>query len=69
MKEHLETIDQVIEKLGGSRAVAEITGRGTSISMVPSWRYRKRFPAQSYKRMQDALEERGFSAPDSLWGM
>lgn len=64
----LQTINEVIEALGGSKSVREITGR-KAVSVVPSWRYRKQFPPQTYTLMKAALEERGYSAPNKLWGM
>jgi len=64
----LSTIEEVILELGGPKAVAELTDR-QSISAVPMWKIRQKFPATTYARMQAALRARGASAPDDLWGM
>lgn len=64
----LETVDEVISELGGFEAVKELTNRD-SASAVPMWKHRKRFPTTTYTVLKSALQERGFSAPDKLWGM
>ncbi len=65
----LGSIEKVIEELGGTKAVAELTKRTGSISTVPNWIKRKRLPSTTYKIMKTALEEKGATAPDEFWGM
>lgn len=69
MTEHLETIEAVIEKLDGPKAVAELTNRTGSPSVVWNWIDRQRFPSNTFTIIKPALEQRGFTAPNHLWGM
>lgn len=57
----------VIDELGGNRAVAEMFGYADP-RRVFNWRS-TRLPARTYVAMQAALKARGLRAPDSLWGM
>jgi hypothetical protein len=57
----------VIDALGGSAAVAQLTGRQQN--SVGNWRKTKTFPANTYKKMTIALKAKRRSAPDWLWGM
>ena len=68
MTKHLTTVEQVILELGGVKAVAKLVGSET-ISLVPTWQWRGRFPARTVKVLQSALHKVGASAPDCLWGM
>ncbi len=68
MAKQLSTIEDVISVLGGVDAVKELTKR-TSASAVPMWKNRKKFPTRTYSVMKAALQKRGLSAPDDLWGM
>ena len=68
MIKRLQTVEEVITELGGFQAVAEMTGK-ESISAVPTWKWRKRFPAKTFTILQAALQQRGLSAPNELWGM
>jgi hypothetical protein len=68
MTKRLQTVEEVIAELGGPQAVAELTEK-KSISAVPTWKYRKRFPAKTFTILQAALQRRGLSAPNDLWGM
>lgn len=63
----LKTVDDVIEALGGLKAVSEITG--SSQSAVWNWRDRGAFPSKKHVVMTGALERRGLVAPLSLWGV
>jgi hypothetical protein len=65
----LSSIEEVIDKLGGPKAVAQLTGRTNSLSVVPNWIDRQKLPTKTFTIMQSALQERGFSAPNHLWGM
>ena len=59
------SFDEVMLALGGSRAVARITG--TSKTAVSNWRVRNRlFPSKYYAVIAMALYDRGFYAP---WGL
>lgn len=64
--EILETTDRVVEALGGSRQVAELTG--SKLSAVSNWRKFKTFPSNTYLVMSQALQQCGKTAPASLWG-
>lgn len=68
MVKQLCTIEEVIAELGGFDAVKDLTKRASS-SAVPMWKLRQRFPSKTYTVMKSALQERGLSAPDELWGM
>ena len=64
---HLRTTLQVIEALGGYHAVATLTGR--TPNAAENWKRHLAFPADTYLVMTDALSDKGFSAPPSLWKM
>jgi len=68
MIKRLQTVEEVIAELGGPKAVSELTDR-KSASAVPMWKIRKRFPTTTFTILQAALQERGLSAPNDLWGM
>jgi hypothetical protein len=63
----LETTTEVIEALGGTSAVAELTG--STYAAAFNWRGFERFPAKTFIVMSDALAAKGKSASPSLWGM
>jgi len=65
----LQTTDDVIDALGGTKAVAEIVSRRPQA--VSNWRekVRGRFPPETYLILTAALKRRRLSAPSSLWGM
>jgi hypothetical protein len=75
--QHLNTLDHVmlevtttnavIDALGGTRAVAELTGRGQSAAS--NWRNHPRFPANTYLTLTAALAAKGLTAPAWLWDM
>jgi len=64
----LESVDAVINELGGNTAVSRITGVPTS-QAVWQWRNRGLMPPRFYLLMKTALEARNCSASPSLWGM
>lgn len=68
MRNKLTSIDDVIRALGGLKQVADLTGR-RSPSAVPMWKQRGAFPSNTYAVMIEALQERGKTAPATLWGM
>jgi hypothetical protein len=64
----LSTTDVVIDALGGTTAVARLTGR-KSPSAAANWRACRYFPPNTYLAMTMALAARGHSAPAWLWRM
>lgn len=63
----LETVDAVIDALGGTAAVARLVGRPAQA--VSNWRKRGSMPAETFLVFDDALRARDLEAPSSLWGM
>ena len=63
----LTTTDEVMDALGGTGAVAVLTGRTSPAAS--NWRGFDTFPANTYVVMTEALRALGKTAPDSLWGM
>ena len=63
----LNTTSEVLDALGGNAGVAELTG--SKPKAVLNWRSFDKFPANTYAVMIAALQERGKTAPASLWGM
>lgn len=62
----LITANEVMAALGGTKAVANLTGR--KYSAAQNWRD-SQFPANTYFVMSGALAAQGKTAPPSLWGM
>lgn len=62
----LETVDDVIEALGGSAAVASLLGFRTSA--VSNWKERGRIPAGKFQLISEALEPRGLRVALSVFG-
>jgi hypothetical protein len=61
------TYNAVVEALGGPVAVGRLTGQ--TCAAVCNWRsYNGLFPTKYYFTLQDALADRGYSAPRWLWG-
>ncbi len=63
----LNTTSAVMDALGGNPGVAKITG--SKPKAVWNWRNFDKFPSNTYAVMIEALQERGKTAPASLWGM
>jgi hypothetical protein len=63
----ITTAVEVMEALGGNVGVGRLTGGKPSA--VSNWKTFGKFPANQYVVMIEALRERGFDAPPSLWGM
>ncbi len=63
----LSTAAEVIEALDGPTATGRLVGR--SVQSVVNWRAANRLPADTYLILNAALEERGYTAPGSLWNM
>lgn len=66
-RHHLTSTQEVMAALGGTEAVAKLTGRKYNAAF--NWRSFDTFPTNTYLVMTAALRERGHSAPASLWGM
>lgn len=63
----LTTTTEVIETLGGNPSVADLTGR--TAKAVSNWRAFNAFPADTFLVLTAALEQKGETAPVSLWRM
>ncbi len=63
----LTTTEEVVHALGGTRAVAELTGR--KYTAAAHWAKFDTFPSNTFLVISAELERRGFSAPASLWNM
>lgn len=63
----LTTAGDVIDALGGTTAVARLTGRKPQ--HVTNWRASGRLPSPFFLIMTRALEDHGKSAPPHLWGI
>ena len=65
----LTTTREVAAALGGTKAVANLTGR--KYSAAANWVQDKnpQFPANTFVALNAALAKIGKSAPPSLWGM
>lgn len=57
----------VIDALGGTTAVAELTG--SKLNTVSNWRAFGVFPPKTYLVLINELAAKGHEAPASLWGM
>jgi hypothetical protein len=65
--ELLETVDEVIDALGGTTATGRIAIR--SPQSVTNWRNAQKLPCGTFLRLNRALEAIGKKAPPELWGM
>lgn len=63
--EPLASTSAVIDALGGTAAVARLTGR--SMQAVSNWRERGFFTAPSFEPITKALAEQGLRAAPALW--
>lgn len=63
----LSAASEIFDKLGGVRAVAELTGR--TYDAAWNWKRFNRFPPNTYSIMTAALNANGYTAPGSLWRM
>lgn len=64
--EVLETVEDVMKALGKPRDVKRLT-RAANYQTMHNWKDRKVFPSNLFKVMSEALEERGYTAPSTLW--
>jgi hypothetical protein len=65
----LTTTREVVTALGGTKAVAGLTGRKYSAASNWLLESKGQFPPNTYVAMTSALALMGKSAPASLWGM
>lgn len=65
--QELRTTDEVMDKLGGTSAVARLTGRKDTAAS--NWRNFETFPPDTFLVMKEALSAAGYTAPPSLWRM
>ena len=63
--ETLRSTSDVIDALGGTAAVAALTGR--TMQAVSNWRVRGLFTASTYLVITDALAGKGKRAEAALW--
>lgn len=63
----LHSTAAVMDALGGTKQVAELTGRTYAAAF--NWRSQKTFPANTFNILQSALKAQNLSAPPSLWRM
>lgn len=64
---HIESAREVIDALGGIKAVSALTGRKTTT--VSAWQAKfDGFPPNTYILLTSALALKGFAAPAALWG-
>jgi hypothetical protein len=57
----------VVDVLGGEVAVGRLTGNLSGRGAAANWVRRRRFPAEHYFIMREALADIGFFAPMELW--
>lgn len=66
MAEQINSVDEVIERLGGDAVVARMLG--ISPQAVWNWKGRdKSMPADTFMPLSKALNEKDLYAPPSLW--
>lgn len=63
----LTNADQVIDALGGTSAVAALTGRG--LSAVSNWRKSGRIATETFLIFDAALKAKSCKASPALWGL
>ncbi len=62
---HLLTFGQVLEELGGARAVTELLGVAPGAAW--NWEDRGYFPADTYVALTEILANKGCTADPILW--
>jgi hypothetical protein len=66
------TTEAVMAVFGGMPQVRQLVwearGKNVSQQRVQHWKYKNKFPANTYLLFKLALEEKGFRAPAELWG-
>lgn len=66
MQDQINTADEVIDVLGGTRAVARLMGVDDRV--VSNWRERG-LPPETFVALTSKLKEKNLDAPPSLWRM
>ncbi len=66
MADPLETVTDVVAKLGGAKAVQAMFGCKT-VNTVYNWTAENRLPARTYPAIKQALASKAADAPDHLW--
>jgi hypothetical protein len=67
MTRALQTVDEVIDALGGT--VETSRKAGVSPSQVSGWRVTKRLGAKTFLVLSQELDAQGYTAPPELWGI
>lgn len=62
---HLNTVDAVLNAVGGFRALAELTGVSTPLTYA--WRRAGRLPAWTLDRIERALAPRGITVARAVF--
>lgn len=75
----LHTTAEIVNVLGGNGPTAKLTmsaedaadpaKAAKAAKAVTNWKKAETFPSNTYVAMTRALRERGYEAPDTLWGM
>jgi hypothetical protein len=63
----LATAREVINRLGGYKAVAALIGRVPASTSY--WQAKNKIPPEYYVLLKTRLKRVGCTAPDHLWGM
>jgi hypothetical protein len=64
---NLRSVDAVIDVLGGTKKVAQLTG--CTAAAVSNWRNAGKFPSNTYLLLKASLGDRSHEPPDTLWTM
>lgn len=65
MSRQITTTSDLIDALGGTKAICDLLNVGQQA--VSHWRVRDRLPAHTYPTVQSELMKRGLSADLSVW--
>lgn len=60
------SVDDVVEALGGTTAVAALAGVG--ISAVSNWKFRGAIPSENFMMVSQELRKRRMSASPAVFG-
>lgn len=62
----LRSVDDIVDALGGTTAVAELVGAG--LSAISNWKFRGSIPPEHFLTITEALDERNLSAAPAIFG-
>ncbi len=62
----LASVDEIIERLGGTARAAELAG--VTPAAVSNWRFRKQIPSNKYIHINQALTRLGSAASPDVFG-